>query len=239
MPSTPSSASSSIPWGMPRGKRIPVRQFLRGGGFHIANVIYTLGSDLLHLRDALRRRDRRLPRHARRSRPRQLPHCGVDRGCRHRDVRHRPQRHARAGRDGCPDDAQAAAHARSRPRLRRRRGDRARVPLLHRGLDSDLRRHQLLLDLSRLRDGAVHARHPGVPSQDRYRGGGNQRRVRPRADGDQPALRAADGYGRPHHLLQVHSPAGGQATRPERDVHGQAVPARGGQRNARAPVADP
>ena len=28
-------------WGMPRGKRIPVRQFLRGGGFHIANVIYT------------------------------------------------------------------------------------------------------------------------------------------------------------------------------------------------------
>ena len=28
-------------WGMPRGKRIPVKQFLRGGGFHIANVIYT------------------------------------------------------------------------------------------------------------------------------------------------------------------------------------------------------
>jgi len=28
-------------WGMPRGKRIPVRQFLRGGGFHIANVVYT------------------------------------------------------------------------------------------------------------------------------------------------------------------------------------------------------
>ena len=28
-------------WGMPRGKRIPVQQFLRGGGFHIANVIYT------------------------------------------------------------------------------------------------------------------------------------------------------------------------------------------------------
>ncbi len=28
-------------WGMPRGKRIPVRQFLRGSGFHIANVIYT------------------------------------------------------------------------------------------------------------------------------------------------------------------------------------------------------
>ncbi len=28
-------------WGVPRGKRIPVRQFLRGGGFHIANVIYT------------------------------------------------------------------------------------------------------------------------------------------------------------------------------------------------------
>ncbi|MBU6245870.1 MAG: glutamine synthetase family protein [Actinomycetales bacterium] len=28
-------------WGMPRGKRVPVRQFLRGSGFHIANVIYT------------------------------------------------------------------------------------------------------------------------------------------------------------------------------------------------------
>ena len=28
-------------WGMPRGKRIPVRQFLRGAGFHIANVVYT------------------------------------------------------------------------------------------------------------------------------------------------------------------------------------------------------
>jgi glutamine synthetase len=28
-------------WGMPRGKRIPVKQFLRGGGFHIANVVYT------------------------------------------------------------------------------------------------------------------------------------------------------------------------------------------------------
>ncbi len=28
-------------WGMPRGKRIPVRQFLRGSGFHIANVVYT------------------------------------------------------------------------------------------------------------------------------------------------------------------------------------------------------
>jgi glutamine synthetase len=27
-------------WGMPRGKRIPVRQFLRGSGYHIANVIY-------------------------------------------------------------------------------------------------------------------------------------------------------------------------------------------------------
>jgi glutamine synthetase len=28
-------------WGIPRGKRVPVRQFLRGSGFHIANVIYT------------------------------------------------------------------------------------------------------------------------------------------------------------------------------------------------------
>ena len=28
-------------WGMPRGKRIPVRQFLRGSGYHIANVVYT------------------------------------------------------------------------------------------------------------------------------------------------------------------------------------------------------
>lgn len=27
-------------WGIPRGKRVPVTQFLRGGGFHIANVIY-------------------------------------------------------------------------------------------------------------------------------------------------------------------------------------------------------
>ena len=28
-------------WGMPRGKRLPVRQFLRGSGFAIANVVYT------------------------------------------------------------------------------------------------------------------------------------------------------------------------------------------------------
>jgi glutamine synthetase len=28
-------------WGMPRGKRLPVRQFLRGTGFAIANVVYT------------------------------------------------------------------------------------------------------------------------------------------------------------------------------------------------------
>jgi glutamine synthetase len=28
-------------WGIPRGKRVPVEQFLRGTGFHIANVIYT------------------------------------------------------------------------------------------------------------------------------------------------------------------------------------------------------
>lgn len=27
-------------WGIPRGKRVPVRQFLRGSGFHLANVIY-------------------------------------------------------------------------------------------------------------------------------------------------------------------------------------------------------
>ena len=26
-------------WGIPRGKRIPVRQFLRGSGYHIATVI--------------------------------------------------------------------------------------------------------------------------------------------------------------------------------------------------------
>ena len=28
-------------WGMPRGKRLPVRQFLRGSGFAIANVVYS------------------------------------------------------------------------------------------------------------------------------------------------------------------------------------------------------
>lgn len=28
-------------WGMPRGKRIPVRQFLRGAGYSIANVVYS------------------------------------------------------------------------------------------------------------------------------------------------------------------------------------------------------
>lgn len=28
-------------WGMPRGKRLPVKQFLRGSGFAIANVVYT------------------------------------------------------------------------------------------------------------------------------------------------------------------------------------------------------
>lgn len=28
-------------WGMPRGKRLPVRQFLRGTGYAIANVVYT------------------------------------------------------------------------------------------------------------------------------------------------------------------------------------------------------
>ena len=28
-------------WGVPRGKRIPVRHFLRGSGFAIANVVYT------------------------------------------------------------------------------------------------------------------------------------------------------------------------------------------------------
>lgn len=28
-------------WGMPRGKRLPVRQFLRGKGYAIANVVYT------------------------------------------------------------------------------------------------------------------------------------------------------------------------------------------------------
>ena len=27
-------------WGIPRGKRIPVAQFLRGSGYHLANVIY-------------------------------------------------------------------------------------------------------------------------------------------------------------------------------------------------------
>ena len=52
-------------WGIPRGKRLPAKQFLKSPGFAIANVAYTWDMHCVHLPDGVRERHARLPGHAR------------------------------------------------------------------------------------------------------------------------------------------------------------------------------
>ena len=141
-------------WGMPRGKRLPVRQFLRGSGFAIANVVYTwdptcfiFGTPWVDETDGFP------DMHA-------IPDLASFRVAGWTDG---------VGIVMCDtvnvetrepiemDARQMLKRQLARAEdlgVRRRRCVRARVPLLHARLEADLRRHQLLLHLPRLGDGA-------------------------------------------------------------------------------------
>ena len=198
------------------------------GGVRDRQCDLHMGPNLLHLLHPLGERGRRLPRHARGARSRELQDRRMDHRRCDRHVRHGERHDWRADRDGCAQHAQAPAGPLRGPGLRGQCRDRARVPLLQGRLVTPLRRHQLLLHRPRGRDGVVHARHPRGAAQDRYRGRGLQCRVRPGPDRDQPALRPAHGDGRCDRLLQVHRAHRREAPRHQHHVHGQALPPRGG-----------
>ena len=226
-------------WGIPRGKRLPAKQFLKSPGLRHRERRLHLGHALVHLPDRLRERGARLPGHACRRRPLDLSRRRLARGTGVLHLRHGRSRDPRAGRARRPPDPAPGGRARSRARLRADGGHRARVPPLHGRLAALLHRRPLLLDGERSGGRERRRRYQARARRIGHRGRGLQRRVRPGAGRGEPCVRAGDRGGRQHHALQVRRQADCAAARPTGDLHAEALHGRGRQRNAHPPEPRP